>query len=489
MPNNKIAHSFLWKLLERFSSQAISIVVTILLARILMPAEYGVVAIILVFINISNVIIDGGLSTALIQKKDADSTDFSTILLFSMGMAALLYTILFAAAPSVSAFFGNPLLTPTLRVLSINLFFNSFNAVQRAYVSRHMLFNKMFYCSLLATICSGTIGIVMAHYGFGVWALVTQQIVMQVALTGTMWLFIQWRPIMCFSTQRFFPLFNYGWKIFLTNFIIAVYEEIRSLIIGKVYTPASLAFFDRGKQLPNMIMTNINISLQTILLPAFADIQDDPQQVKRIMRRAVEVTNFFIMPLLVILLVSAKPFVLIVLTDKWLGAVPFIQIFCIANLWMPIQSANMSVIKALGYSNITLKLEIVKKVLETVILIVSFMIDVYAVAWGIVVYNVVCLFINLHPSKRIIDYGIAEQLRGVIVQLTIAATMGVAICWIPLLNLNMAIALAAQYVFGFLLYYGMHRLLNTSSYAFVKSIVKQELAMMMKHKSIPQAKI
>ncbi len=467
----KIVHSFLWKLLERFSSQTISLLVTILLARILMPSEYGIIAIIVVFIDLANVIIDGGLNTALIQKKKADDLDFSTILYVSLGLAAVLYVILFFSAPWIAAFYDNALLTPVVRVLSTILFFNSFNAIQRAYIAKHMLFDKLFYCSLGATIVSGGIGIFMANEGYGVWALVAQQITNQMATTLIMWFTIKWRPIWAFSLERFKGLFDFGWKIFLANLIVVVYEDIRSLIIGRVYQPATLAFFDRGKQFPNLIMTNINISLQAVLLPAFADIQDEREKVKLMMKRSIEVTHFVIMPILMGLLVAAKPFVVLLLTEKWLGAVPFIQIFCVAFMLMPIQSSNMSAIKALGYSDIILKIEGVKKVIEAIILVVSFLIDVYAVAWGIVLYNAICIIVNLYPCRKILNYGVVEQLKDVTAPTVISVIMGASIYWISWMNYHPALLLFAQMLIGTIVYITLHAVMKTTGFIYTKDLL------------------
>ena len=391
---NKIVSSFIWKLLERFSSQAVSLMVTIILARLLLPSEFGIVAIITVFIELANVIIDGGLNTALIQKKEADNLDFSTILYFSLALSFALYIILFFAAPHIASFYDNTILTPVLRVLSINLFFNTINAIQRAFIAKNMLFNKLFYCNLAAIMTSGCVGTIMAYGGWGVWALVFQQIANQFILTVVMWFTVKWRPILRFSMERFKGLFDYGWKIFLTNLIIAIYENARSLIIGKIYHPSTLAFFDRGKQIPSLAITNFSVSLQTILLPAFSDIQDDKMHVRQLMTHSIKLVNAIILPVLVCLAVSAKPLVILLLTEKWLPAVPFLQIFCVAYMLIPIQSANMSAIKALGYSNITLKIELLKKFIETIILIVSFLINAYAVAWGIVLYNFISIAIN-----------------------------------------------------------------------------------------------
>lgn len=468
---NTIVISFIWKLLERFSAQAISLGVTIILARLLLPAEFGIVAIIAVFINLANVIIDGGLSTALIQKKDADNTDFSTITFFSLAVAVVLYALLSCLAPSIARFYSQPLLTPIIRVLGINLILNSYNAIQRAYIAKHMLFNKLFYCSLTAISISGLTGVVMAYRGWGVWALVGQQLANQIALTAIMSYAIPWRPVLVFSSERFRGLFDYGWKIFLSNFIIAIYENLRSLIIGKIYQPATLAYFDRGKQFPDLITTNINMSLQTVLLPAFSDIQDERSRVKEMMKNAVKITNFFILPLLVGLMVTAKPLVLLVLTEKWLDAVPFIQIFCVAFMLIPIQSTNMSAIKALGYSGITLKIELIKKAVETCILIVSFLIDVYAVAWGIVIYNLICIAINLYPTKKILNYGIGEQTHDVLPYLLTAAAMGGVLFAISQLECPLSLLLCVQMLSGAVIYLSLNAVFKTSGYLYIRSFI------------------
>ena len=476
MANSKtVITSMLWKLMERFSTQIVSFVISIILARILSPDEYGIIAILLIFVNIANVIIDGGLNTALIQKKDADQTDFSTIFWFSLLLSIVLYIMLFFLAPLIARFYDNDLLVPVLRVLSLILFANSFNSIQRAYVSRHMLFKKLFWVNGVALLVSGSIGIFMAYHGYGVWALVGQALSSPIACCVLMWIAIKWRPTLVFSKERFRGLFDYGWKIFLTNFIVAIYEDVRGLVIGKVYQPSALAFFERGKSLPNLLMANITSSINTVLLPAFADEQDDRSRVKQMMRRSVQVSYFFVLPLLVGFFFTAKNVILVLLTEKWLPAVPFVQIFSIAFILMPIQNINMTAIKSLGYSSITLKLEIYKKILEAIILVVSFMIDVYAVAWGIVLYNFICIFINLSPSKKLVDYGWKEQITDVLPTLIASLIMGavVYVCsFIPLGNL---LVLIIQVLVGAIIYFIACRFLSLEGLDYITMYFKKGL--------------
>lgn len=467
-----IISATIWKLLERFSTQITSFVITILLARILMPEEYGIIAMLTIFINIANVIIDGGLNTALIQKKNADNIDFSTILIVSLAVAMFLYFILFFCAPYISSFYSIEILTPVLRILGINIIINSFNSIQRAYVSKYMLFGKLFYSSFFSVVLSGVISIYLAYSGWSVWALVVQQLLLQAFTSIIMWFTIKWRPIFTFSIERFRGLFNYGWKIFITNLIITFYENIRSLVIGKLYAPSSLAYYDRGRQFPDLIMININTSLQTVLLPAFAEVQDDKQRVKEIMRRSLKLSCFCIFPFLTLMFVCAKQIVLVLLTSKWLMAVPFIQIFCVAQFFMPIQSSNIVAIKAMGYSDIILKLELIKKFLEAIIMVVSFTIGLYAIAYGVVIYNFLCIFINLRPNKKILNYGVYEQLADACSPFVISIIMGLIVFGVSFINLPEVIVLILQCAIGAFVYILLSYITKDESFLYFLELFK-----------------
>lgn len=473
MNSKSVINSMLWKLLEQFSSQIVSFVISIILARLLMPSDYGIIAIILVFVNLAKVIIDGGLNTALIQKQNADQIDFSTIFWFCMSLSVILYVILYFAAPYIAAFYHNELLTRVLRVLSIIVLFNAFNSIQRAFVSRHMLFRKLFFVNGISVLISGVLGIIMAKKGFGVWALVGQTLSSTVVCSVLMWFSVKWRPTIEFSKIRFKGLFDFGWKIFCTNFIIAIYENARSLIIGKVYQPSALAYFDRGKSLPQLVMSNVTTSINSVLLPTFANEQDNKARVKQMMRRSVQVSYFFVCPLLVGFIFTAKEIVLVMLTEKWLPCVPFIQIFCIAYLLIPIQNINITAIQSLGYSGITLKLEVIKKIIEALILVISFLINVYAVAWGIVVYNLICVVINLFPLKELVNYGFWEQIKDVSSTFLISLFMGLVVFILGYLNIDKIILLIVQVSVGAFLYYVLCRVVRLDSFQYVSDYLKE----------------
>lgn len=447
-----ILKSFIWKILERFSVQIVNFLVTILLARLLTPEEYGLVALVTVFIAVADVVVDGGFNTALIQKKNADNRDFSTIFLFSIAASILVYFIVFFLAPSIACFFGNENIVQVTRVLALALIFNAFNSVQRAYVSKKMLFRKLFYSSFGAVIVSGTVGVIMAFNGFGIWAIVTQTLVNQFLTSVIMWFTIKWRPVLCFSKNSFISLFNYGWKIFITNIITTLFVQLRKLLIAKFYKPADLAYFEKGDQLPNLVMTNLFTSIQTILFPTFSSVQDDIVMVKSMMRRSTKLSCFFIYPLMAGMIVCAEPLIRLLLTERWIGVVPFVQILCIANFFRPISISNWEAIKALGYSDITLKLEVLKKVIDIIILIITVLISVEAVAWGVVIYNFLCVFINLYPNIKLLKYKLTEQFMDAVPTLVISAVMGLLIYPIKFLNYSDLYTILLQVLFGSIVY-------------------------------------
>lgn len=465
--------SFLWKLFERVGSQAISFVITIVLARLLLPEQYGVIALITVFLNVCNVIVDGGFTTALIQKKEADELDFSTVWHFSWGMALLMYLFLWVAAPWIEGFYAMEGLTAIVRALGLNLLLYALNAVQRAYISKRMLFAKLFQGSFVAGIASGLVGIAMAYQGYGIWALVAQSLGFQLFSCLVLWLTLGWRPKWVFSVERFKGLFGYGWKIFMANIVVVGFVEVRKLVIGKLYSSSDLACYERGDQLANIVMKNVFSSMQSVLLPVFAESQDQVAHVKAMMRRTTKLACFVIYPLTAGLAAAAEPLVRLLLTEKWIEVVPFLQILCVANFFTPITISNWEAIKALGHSGITLKLEIVKKVLDVGILLVSCFHGVYAIAWGLVLYNFLCLFINLYPNKRLLDYGIGEQLLDAVPTALIAVAMGVAVWGVNGLGLSLLACLCCQLVVGGGVYLSLCALCKEESFGYVMGLIRQ----------------
>lgn len=469
-----VISSFIWKFLERCSVQGTSFLVSIVLARILMPEEYGIIAIVLVFTNLANVIVEGGFSTALIQKQGTNNKDFSTVLLFSLLISTILYFILYFTAPIISKFYHISDLTKVLRIISFCLIFGAINSVQRAYVAKETLFNKLFLSSLYAVILSGITGILMAYKGYGVWALVWQYLLSQFLNTIILWKLINWHPSLIFDLTSFKSLYSFGWKIFMTNLMVSVFVNIRSLLIGHFFSPNSLAFFDKGKQFPSIIMENVNSSIQTILLPVLSEQQNDHNRVKEMLRRTIKTSTLFIFPLMIGLIVCSNSIIELLLTQKWIEVSTFVKIFSLAFLLMPMQIANMEAIKALGFSNVTLKLESLKKVLEVLILIVSFIGGVIGVAWGVVFYNASCLLINLYPCKRILNYGYKEQMKDIYPILIASLLMGFVtyLSGFLMANFSMLISLIIQIFIGFIFFIAICYIFKIEAFIYFFNLIK-----------------
>ena len=473
MNETKIIYSFIWKFLERTGTYLVQFIIQLVLARILLPEEYGIVAIVTVFITIANVFIQTGFNTSLIQKKDADDLDFSSVCYLSLFVALILYVLLFFFAPYIADFYNISLITPVLRVLSINLFLGAFHSVQNAYVSKKMDFKKYFYSSLAAIIISGIIGIGMAYKGFGIWSLVTQQLLNMVFVIIILLFVIKWKPKLQFSFKRTKHLFSYGWKLLVSSLIDNLYTNIYDLIIGKKYTTSDLAYYNRGKQFPYLIIANVNGSISSVLLPALSKKQDDKNVVKEMTRSAIVISSFIVFPLMFGLIAIAKPLVSFLLTDKWLDCVPFLQILCFSYVLWPIHTANLQAINALGRSDIFLKLEIIKKIIGILVIVVTIPFGIYALAFGQIFSSVISSFINAYPNKRILNYGYKEQIRDILPTFFLSSIMTIVIILINLLKLSNIITILIQVVSGIIIYILLSHLFKLEGYIYLLNIVKK----------------
>lgn len=450
--NDKIVSSFIWRFLERWGAQGVTFIVSIILARILEPEVYGTLALVTVFTTLLQVFIDSGLGTALIQKKDADDLDFSTVFWFNLVVCLVLYVGMYACAPMISRFYNYPDLTIVIRVLSITLIVSGVKGIQQSYVARNLLFKRFFFSTLGGTLGAAVLGIFMAYRGFGVWALVAQYLFNNIVDTIILWATVKWRPKWIFSFERFKQLFNYGWKILLSSLLDTFYNEIRSLIIGKFYTSKDLAFYDKGKQFPEVAVVNINSSMNSVLLPVLANRQDDLEAVKAATRRVIRMSSYIIWPMMVGLAVVAPNFVTIVLTDKWLPATFYVQILCFTNAFQPLQTTNLSVIKALGRSDLHLKMEVIKKLIAIAIVIISAFFGVKAVAIGALIYSLIATCINSYPNKKLINYSYSEQIRDIIPFIIMSLVMGVFVYLVGLLNVRTIVAFTLQIIVGVVVY-------------------------------------
>jgi teichuronic acid exporter len=459
---SSIFSSLIWKFLERSGTQVVQFVVSIILARLLSPEDFGVIALVLIFIQLANVFIQSGFNSALIQKKDADNLDFSSVFWGSLIVTIFLYILLFISSPFIANYYERPILEPVLRVLGLTLFLGVFNSIQEAFIARNMLFKKLFYRSLGAIIPSGILGITLAYLGFAVWALVAQQLSNAFFICAIMWFTVKWRPEFLFSFNRLKSLFSYGWKLLVSALMDVGYNNLRSLVIGKMFTPATLGFYTRGNQFPNLIISNINSSIQSVMLPALSKEQDDLIKVKKMTRRAIVTSSFIILPLMAWLAAIAEPLVLIVLGKKWLPCVPFLQIYCLIYALWPIHTSNLSAIKAVGRSDLFLRLEIIKKILGLGILLNTVFIfhSPIAIALGGAVSGILSTFINAQPNKKLLSYGYFEQMKDILPFFVIAIIMGLGLWWLTRLHLSAIALLIILTLIGFLFYLAIAKLLH-----------------------------
>lgn len=471
----QVIDSLIWKLLERGGVQGIQFILQLILARLLTPDDYGVIAIIAIFITIANVFVQSGFNTALIQNKNTNEKDFSSVFYLSMLVALVLYIILFFASPIISKFYGISELTKVIRVLAITLFLGAYNSIQNAVISKTMQFKKLFFSSSISVIISGVIGVILAYLGFGVWALVAQQLINQLTIIIILSFIVDWHPKLLFSIDRIKVLFRYGWKLLVSSLIDTFYMNIRSLIIGKIYHPVVLGFYNRGDQFPQIIVSNINGSIQSVMLPALSLEQDNKVRVKNMVRRAIVTSSFIIFPIMIGLAVIAEPLVRILLTDKWLPCVPFMQIFCISYALWPIHTANLQAINALGHSNVFLKLEIVKKIIGTIILIISLFYGVYAIAVGTLISGIISTFINSYPNIKILNYSYFEQIKDIIPSMLISILMGVITYSIKFLCLGDGLTLVIQIFIGVLSYVLLAKLFKLECYLYLVNTLKNIL--------------
>lgn len=469
---NKVISSLIWKFLERGGVQGVQFILSIILARLVSPADYGIIAILLVFIQIANVFVQQGFSTALIQKKESDDIDFSSVFYLSLVIAGILYVILFFGAPLVSKFYKMADLTVFLRVISLTLFFGSVNSVQNAYVSKTMQFKRFFVSSMGAVTGSGIIGIVMAYKGMGVWALVGQQISKDVLTCFILWFTVKWRPKIAFSFKRVKSLFSFGWKLLCSGLLDTVFRNIYNLIVGRIYDSETLGIFNRGHQFPQVIATNLDGSIQSVMLPTLSSHNDNVEEVKRITRRSISTSAFVLMPCMFGMAAVAEPLVKVLLTDKWLPCVPFLQLACISYAIMPIQTANLTGINALGRSDVFLKLEIIKKCVTVLNIVITIPLGIYAMAIGQVVSSFIASFINAFPNRKLMNYKYLEQWKDIIPSFVLSIVMAIVVWSLHFISMPPLVLLLVQIAVGIVTYILLCKLFKVETYYYFLNTLK-----------------
>lgn len=468
----KVLSGLIWKFGERIGAQLVTLLVRIVLARILMPGDFGVVTMIMIFIEIANVFVVSGFGQSLIQKKDADNLDFSSVFYFSVVMSWVLYAVIFAASPVVADFYGKPILSPILRVLALKLPLAGVNSVQQAYVQKHMMFKRFFFSTLIGTLVSAVLGIAMACLGFGAWAIVAQYLCNSAMDTFILWITVKWRPIFKFSGQRMKEMFSFGWKMLLSELINTAYKQIRSLAIGKLYSEQDLAFYDQGQKLPNIIVTNINSSIGSVLFPAMTRRQDRTDELKQMVRRSIQIGSYIMWPLMIGFAVVAEPVVRLVFSDKWLPCVPFLQIACIQFALEPVQTANIQAVKALGRGRTMLIMEIIKKGFGLITLVAVMWRGPMWIAWTGMAVTLFAALVNSTPNRKYLGYTSKEQLADLLPAILQAIVMGVCVYAASFLPLPLLPLLVVQILAGIAVYIGISAAFSVPAFLFAVKMLK-----------------
>lgn len=470
--SKKVTTNFLWRLLERCGAQGVTFIVSVVLARILDPDAYGLIALVTVFTSILQVFVDGGLGNALIQKKNADDLDFSSVFYANLMVCMVLYLLMFFASPWIASFYARPELTAVIRVLSLTLVIAGVKNIQQAYVSRNLLFKRFFFATLGGTIGAAVIGIWMAYRGYGVWALVAQHLFNATVDTIILWITVKWRPKKCFSFARLKGLFQYGWKLLVSGLLDTGYNNLSQLIIGKKYTSEDLAFYNKAKTFPNIFVSNIITSIDSVLLPVMSSEQDDKESVKNITRRAIKTSTYLMMPFMFGLAACAEPLIRLLLTEKWMPSVPYLCVFCFSYAFYPVHTANLNAIKAMGRSDIFLKLEIIKKVLGIVSILATMWISPFAMAISAAAYSIVCQVINAWPNKRLLRYRYLEQIKDMAPNFLLSLIMGIGVYFISYIGLQDWLTLLIQISVGSSIYILGSLVFKLDTFKYIIGILK-----------------
>lgn len=470
-----VKKSMIWVFMERFGTKGVQFLLQLILARILVPEDYGLCALLLAFINIATVFIDSGLPSALIQKKDCNSLDFSSVFWVSLLIAVLAYIALLFGADGIASFFNNEKLAPGLRVISIMLLLGVFNSVQLAFMKKKMQFKKQFKANISGVIVSAIVSVILALRGFGVWAIIYQYIINRVVVTLVLSYYVRWFPRWEFSLECLKGLFSFGWKCMATSFLSTVVTDIYTTVVGKFFTKSQLGVYDTGNRIPATVSETFTSSLGVVLFPAFSLLQDNRGALKGYVQKSNRISTFLMFPLMFGLAAAADSLVRLVLTDKWAGAVVFLQIACFLYAFYPLHIANIQAINGLGRSDIALKNEFMKKVVDLSFLALMVHFGLIWVALGRALTSVISLWINMRPNKRMLNYSTHEQLADILPSLVIAVITAAVMYFLHVyFHFVPVLMLLVQCVAGLVVYAGLSYAFNRSTLQMViQSILKK----------------
>lgn len=463
-----------WSTIERFAVQTVSFILGLIIARLLSPSDYGVIAMLAVFIAISQTFVDSGFSTALVRKIDRSESDNSTVFYFNIVVGLAVYVVMFFAAPFIAEFYQTPLLTPVTRVVSVTLIFSSFCVVQQALLTAKMDFKSQAKISLLSAIISGGVGIALAYYGYGVWALVVQTVVASLLRMVLLWVFSRWRPRAPFSKSSFRELFSFGSKLLASGLLDTLYNNAYTIVIGKLFSAASLGLYSRANQFAQFPSSNITGIIQRVTFPVLSSIQNEDERLRINYRKLIRMSGFIIFPLMIGLAAVANPLIEILLTEKWVGAVIYLQIICFAMMWFPIHAINLNLLQVKGRSDLFLRVEIIKKIIGISILCITIPMGLLAMCYGRVVSSLLALIINTYYTGKLINVGFVIQMCDLLPSLIKSLIMGLLV-WVVIMFFDSAIVkILLALITGAASYLLMSIATTAQEWTYIKDIVQRK---------------
>lgn len=462
---------FGWNFLDNILNRGISFVVGIVLARLLSPSEYGLIGIIMIFIAIFSNIVDSGLGSALIRKNDCTEEDYDTVFHSNLFLSIIMSLLFFLCAPLIADFFNEPQLKPLAQVMSCTLIINAFSIIQNTLLLKQLDFKGKMVISMISSLASGAAGIAMAYSGYGVWSLVGQQISRQVLYTTLLWLHNRWIPRLRFSKSSFHELFGFGWKLLVSGLIDTVWREIYQVVIGKFYTLATLGLYSRAHQFSTIFSSNLTSVVQSVSFPALSKVQDDPAKLKRGFRKVNKTSMLISFAMTFGMMAVAEPMVKVLIGDKWLPCVPFLQIICLQMVLYPFHSQNLNLLEIRGRSDLFLKIQIIKKGISVVPIILGIFISIYWMLAGSVFTGLIDLYVNSYYSKSLLDYDLREQLKDIAPSFAITLSMAIFVYMLSFLPLAPLAVLIIQLLAGFSVLILLCETFRLSEYLELKEIV------------------
>ena len=464
-----VISGFLWRFSERIGAQLVTLFVSTYLKYLLGPEQYGTINLVTIFITLANVFVTSGFGNSLIQKKNADDLDFSTVFYFNFGFSFVVYGLLFLSAPMIAQVYRDETLIWVLRILGLRIPIAAVNSVQQAYVSRNMMFRKFFFSTIIGTIVSGIVGIVMAQLGFGVWSLVAQYLTNVSVGTVVLFFTVRWRPKLMYSWSRLKGLFSYGWKLLVSGLIETGYNELRKIIIGIKWDKTDLSFYTSGNEYPQFLATNINASITSVIFPVISKYQDDKEAVKNLTRRSIKVSSYIMCPMMMGFALVATEFFGVFLGNQWTEAVKYCQMACFVYAFWPIHTANLEAIKAVGRSDLYLTLEIIKKIIGVSALIIAMQFSVYAIAFSGMITTLISSFVNAYPNKKLLGYGYLQQIRDMLPGIVYSIVMAGAVIAVGFLPIGGILMLLVKVATGGIVYLGVSVATKSESFRYLYS--------------------